>query len=195
MPSTRRLRRFHPPGARGAASSDDLLYPLDVLCAQAGISPPVVRRIARTRIPPPYDELLVHHDDMTLKLERHCGGPIAVRVLCAALKGRSYFRRVLLVEASSARPLAMGAVRIRLDVVGRRNREKILRQEEPLGRILREGGVDFVSSPVAFFDAKPNAEMMAVFRMPKAQTLYGRRTQVTLRGVKIGDIVEVLPLL
>ena len=170
------------------------MYPLDVLYAQAGITPPIVKRISRARVPPPYDGLLVHEDEMTATLERHCGGRIAVRVLSSALKGQSYFRRVLLVEESSARPLAMGAVRIRLDVLGVRNRAKILRQGEPLGRILHDDGVDFLSRPTAFFEVRPNAEMMGVFWMRESRTLYGRRTNVTLAGVKIGDIVEILSL-
>ena len=192
MPSTHPVLRLQPPAAAG--SSNGLSYPLDVLYAQAGIAPPVVKRISRARIPPPYDGLLVHEDDMTVTLERHCGGRVAVRVLSSALKGQSYFRRVLLVQESSARPLAMGAVRIRLDIVGARIRAKILRQREPLGRILRDGGIDFVSQPTAFLKVSPNAEMMGVFWMPEPRTLYGRRTHVTLAGVRIGDIVEVIPL-
>ena len=192
MPSTHRVPRLRPPAAR--ASSNGLLYPLDILCVQAGIAPPVVKKISRARVPPPYDRLLVHEDDMTLTLERHFGGRIAVRVLASALKGPSYFRRVLLVRESSARPVAMGAVRIRLDVLGARNRTKILRQREPLGRILREGGVDFLSRPTAFFEVRPNSEMMGVFWMPKSRILYGRRAHVTLAGVRIGDVVEILPL-
>ena len=194
MPSTRRVLRFQPPAARAAGQSNGLLYPLDVLYAQAGVAPPVVKKISRARVPPPYHGLLVHEDEMTLTLERYCGGRIAVRVLSSAVKGQSYFRRVLLVEESSARPLAMGAVRIRLDVLGARNRAKILRQREPLGRILRDGGIDFLSRPTAFFEVRPNAEMMGVFWMPESRTLYGRRTHVTLAGVRIGDIVEILPL-
>jgi chorismate-pyruvate lyase len=174
--------------------NNGLLYPLDVLYARAGIAPPIVKRISRDRVPAPYDRLLVHEDDMTQTLERHCGARIAVRVLHATLKGRSYFRRVLLVEEPSARPLAMAAVRIRLDAIGAANRAKILRQREPIGRILRDGGIDFLSRPTAFFEAKPNAEMMALFWMAEPRTLYGRRTHVTLGGARIGDIVEILPL-
>ena len=194
MPSTHPVLGLQLPAARAAGPSNGLLYPLDVLYAQAGIAPPVVKKISRARVPPPYHGLLVHEDEMTLTLERHYGGRIAVRVLSCSLKGQSYFRRVLLVQESSARPVAMGAVRIRLDVLGARNRAKILRQREPLGRILRDGGVDFLSRPTAFFEVKPNAEMMGVFWMREARTLYGRRTHVTLAGVRIGDIVEILPL-
>ena len=64
----------------------------------------------------------------------------------------------------------------------------------PLGRILRDGGVDFTSVPREFFAVEPNPEMMGVFWMREPRTLYGRRTEMIRNGAKIGDIVEVLPL-
>jgi len=48
--------------------------------------------------------------------------------------------------------------------------------------------------PREFFEVVPNAEMMGVFWMREAKTLFGRRTEVLLDGKAIGDIVEVLPL-
>ena len=45
-----------------------------------------------------------------------------------------------------------------------------------------------------FLQVTPNAEMMGVFWMREPKTLYGRRTEMMQDGEKIGDIVEVLPL-
>ena len=50
------------------------------------------------------------------------------------------------------------------------------------------------SDPTAFLEVTPNAEMMGVFWMPEARTIYGRQTQVTIAGEKVGDIVEIVPL-
>jgi hypothetical protein len=47
---------------------------------------------------------------------------------------------------------------------------------------------------MAFFELTPNAEMLGVFWMSEPQALYGRRTELTVAGDKIGDIVEILPL-
>ena len=88
----------------------------------------------------------------------------------------------------------MGAIRIRLDAFSARVRADILRNEVPLGRILRDGGVDFLSRPKVFLSITPNPEMMGVFWMREPRTLYGRQTEVLLGGRRIGDIVEVLPL-
>lgn len=187
-PYTRRRRQ------RKALSANGLLYPLDVLYAYAGAQGPAVRRTTAEQIPAPYRNLLVHHNEMTSTLERHFNGPLTVRVLSTFSKGRWYFRRVLLVVAGTGRPVAMGAVRLRLDVFAPAVRARILRQQVPLGRVLRDAGIAYGSHPTAFLRITPNAEMMGVFWMPQPQTLYGRRTEVTLGDRKIGDIVEVLPL-
>jgi hypothetical protein len=101
---------------------------------------------------------------------------------------------VLLAQEYSGRPVEMGAIRIRLDAFVPRVRAEILRNVVPLGRILRDGGVDFTSRPTVFLAITPNPEMMGVFWMREPRTLYGRQTEVLLGGRRIGDIVEVLPL-
>ncbi len=179
---------------RSVGPANGILYPLDLLYAQAGIACPAVKRTTADRIPRPYDKLLVHENEMTSTLERHFGGRVAVRVLSTCTKGRSYFRRVLLVMESSGRPVAMGAVRMTLDAFSARIRARILRQREPLGRILRDAGIDYGSHPTAFFQVTPNSDLLGVFWMPEPLTLYGRQTRMTLGEAKIGDIVELLPL-
>ena len=176
------------------ASRHGILYPLDALYARAGIASPVVKQTPAERIPPPYHSLLVHENEMTFTLERHFGGRVAVRVLTSFSKGQSYFRRVLLAMESTGRPVSMGAVRLKLDAFSPRVRARILSEKAPLGRILSEAGIQYGSHPTAFFTVTPNAEMMGVFWMPEPRTIYGRRTQVTVAGKNIGDIVEILPL-
>lgn len=194
MPATRTLQ-LQRQRNRGTASANGILYPLDALYARAGIADPVAKRTTPDRIPSPYDRLLVHQNEMTSTLERHFGGRLTVRVLSSFSKGRSYFRRVLLALESTGRPVSMGAVRLRLDVFSPRIRARILSQQVPLGRVLSEAGIPYDSRPTAFLKVTPNAEMMGVFWMPEPRTLYGRRTQVTVAGDQIGDIVEILPLL
>ena len=171
-----------------------VLYPLDVVYAQAGIAPPRARVVGPDDIPTPYRSLLVHERDMTLTLEAHFGGRVALRALSTFSKGRSYFRRVLLVQEYSGRPVEMGAIRIDTSVFEPKLRARILRNQIPLGRLLRDGGVDYRSQPRVFLAVTPHSEMMGVFWMRESRTLWGRQTEVTLAGKKIGDIVEILPL-
>jgi hypothetical protein len=88
----------------------------------------------------------------------------------------------------------MGAIRIKVGAFPDRIRRQILKNDVPLGRLLRDGGVKYESRPLAFLSVTPNTEMMGVFWMREPRTLYGRRTEMVHDGRKIGDIVEVLPL-
>jgi chorismate-pyruvate lyase len=194
MPGTRPLQ-IQRQGILGSVSANGILYPLDALYAKAGIAGPVAKRTTPDRIPPPYNGLLVHQNEMTSTLEGYFGGPVTVRVLSSFSRGRSYFRRVLLALEASGRPVAMGAVRLRLDVFRPAVRARILRERVPLGRVLRDAGIDYGSRPTAFLQVTPNAEMMGVFWMPAPRTMYGRQTQVSVGDTRIGDIVEIIPLL
>ncbi len=179
---------------RPRVSSDGLLFPLDFVYAKSGVAPPGVEEIDPDDIPSPYRSLLVHATDMTLTLERHFGGRVALRPLATFTSGPWYFRRVLLAQEYSGRPVEMGAIRIKVGAFNDRIRREILKNDVPLGRLLRDGGVKYESRPKAFLSVTPNPEMMGVFWMRESRTLYGRRTEMIHDGVKIGDIVEVLPL-
>ena len=194
MPSTQRVLALRAMPSRPVSSNNGILYPLDLLYDQAGVPSPSATLTEPDRIPSPYDSLLVHEAEMTRTLERHFGGQLAVRVLSAGVKGQWYMRRVLLAQEYSGRPVAMGAIRIRISVFAPRVRARILSQQTPLGRVLREGGIPFKSRPTRFLEISPNAEMMGVFWMREPLTLYGRQTKMTLEGASIGDVVEVLAL-
>jgi chorismate-pyruvate lyase len=184
-----------PPSADGGRRlRNGILYPLDLAYKRAGIEPPAVRALAPEKLPLPYRSLLVHGNDMTITLERHFGGRVVLRPLSTFVLGGSYFRRVLLAQEYSGRPVEMGALRIRLDAFPAKVRAEIRRHTVPLGRILRDAGIDFVSQARVFLEVTPNQEMMGVFWMREPRKLYGRRTEVLYRGDRVGDIVEVLPL-
>ena len=158
------------------------------------MAPPKVQIVEPDEIPLPYRSLLVHKDDMTLTLERHFGDRIVLRPLSTFSRGHSYFRRVLLVQEYSGHPVEMGAIRMRLDAFGQRLRTRILKNQIPLGRILRDGRFTYLNWVRAFLAITPSPEMMGLFWMREPKTLYGRRTEIRRRNVKIADIVEVLPL-
>ena len=84
--------------------------------------------------------------------------------------------------------------RIRVPAFPARIQTQILKNDVPLGRLLRDGGVAYESRPTVFLSVTPNPEMMGVFWMREPRVLYGRRTEMLYEDVKIGDIVEVLPL-
>ena len=149
--------------------------------------------VAAEEIPEPYRSMLVHEDDMTSTLERHYGGRVVLRALSTFTTGSWYFRRVLLVQEYSGRPVEMGAIRIKLNIFPPKLRKHILDNKIPLGRLLRDHRFVYVSHATAFIAITPNPEMMGVFWMREPRVLYGRRTVISHDGQKIGDIVEVLP--
>ena len=172
-----------------------MLFPLDFVYARSGVELPRVKAIDPDDIPLPYRSLLVHRTDMTLTLERHFGGRVALRPLAT-------FR---------ARPVVFPASPARAGVHGPPGRDgRHPHQGSRLSRahseadparttfrsdaLLRDGGVDYESRPTVFLSVTPNPEMMGVFWMREPKTLYGRRTEMIHNGAKIGDIVEVLPL-
>ncbi len=175
------------------SSSLNPLYPLDIVYRRAGVELPGMKIVAPHQIPMPYRSLLVHEDDMTITLERHFGGRVVLRALSTFMHGAWYFRRVLLVQEYSGRPVEMGAIRMKLNAFGARLKKQILENEVPLGRILRDGSFKYISQARAFLAITPNPEMMGVFWLREPRTLYGRRTEIVRDGNKIGDIVEVLP--
>jgi hypothetical protein len=179
---------------RFEAPRDGVLFPLDAVYERGGVVIPKICVVAPEHIPYPYRTLLVHTSDMTLTLERHFGGPLVVRPLSTARRGSWYVRRVLLAQSYSGRPVEMGAIRINVKGFSEKLQRQIFANVIPLGRLLRDGGVDFESRPRVFFAVLPNAEMMGVFWMREPRTLYGRRTEVFVGDAKIGDIVEILPL-
>ena len=161
---------------------------------RAGIEVPGFEVVEPDAIPLPYRTLLVHDSDMTLTLERHFGGRVVLRPLSTFSLGGSYFRRVLLVQEYAGQPVEMGAIRMELDAFDAPLRRQILDNEIPLGSILRDRRFEYASRVKAFLQLEPNPEMMGVFWMREPRVLYGRRTEIVRGGRKIGDIVEVLPL-
>ena len=103
-----------------ASRSNGMLFPLDFVYARSGVELPQVKAIDPDDIPLPYRSLLVHRTDMTLTLERHFGGRVALRPLATFLHGPWYFRRVLLAQEYTGRPVEMGAIRIRVPALSRR---------------------------------------------------------------------------
>jgi hypothetical protein len=75
-----------------------------------------------------------------------------------------------------------------------RVRAQILQHSTPIGRVLDDGSVRYLSRPRRFLAITPNSEMMALFWMTEPRTLYGRQTELIVDGRAIGEIVEILPL-
>jgi chorismate-pyruvate lyase len=204
-----------PPSSHPALSG---LHPLDELYARRGGAVSIVQTnsasldlitefyarrgqaalfwapIEAAAVPEPYRSLLVHWTDMTSTLENFYKEKLRVQVLARHLSGQDYFREVALWLDPSGRRVAYGATRVRLGLVPADVGREILREEEPLGRILTESGVEFSSQPRAYVQIVPDDFINRSLDLAGPQVLYGRRnTLVDPWERTLADIVEILP--
>lgn len=175
------------------AASADLLYPLTHFCQVGGHPLPVCETIEGAAMPEPYRTLLVHHGDMTSRLEEYHRAAMKLRVLHRECTGDAYRREVLLCTDTNGLPVEYGAIEIDLGAFSDTLRELILEGRQPLGGLLNRNGVRYRSEPRGFLKLAPDSSMDRHFDLTGAHTLYGR-SNVLLNedGRALARIVEVL---
>jgi chorismate-pyruvate lyase len=145
-------------------------------------------------VPEPYRTLLVHRTDMTSTLENFHKERLRVEVLGRHTSGQEYFREVVLRLDQSGRRVEFGAIKILLDLFPAEARSEILRERQPLGRILTESGVEFASQPRGYFRIIPDDFIRRTLDLIGPHVLYGRRnTLVDPWDRPLAEIVEILP--
>lgn len=172
----------------------DALYPLSMFRLARGVSNLKHEIIESNAVPQPYAGLLVHQGDMTSRLENFHGGPIHVYKLTSSNDGKAYYREVVL-RTQEGKPVEYGAIEITLANLPEELREEILAAKRPLGGILNEARISYLSSPRAFLKAQPDAPIREALRLPgDAPALYGRSNEITgYGGETYARIVEILP--
>jgi chorismate-pyruvate lyase len=160
----------------------------------AGRSPLEAELLDPEAIPDPQCDLLVHRSDMTARLIDHHGQDIELWILEKIVVGDDLYRHLVLESVPTRRPLEYGAIRIHLDVLSPRARDRVLEGRIPLGTILKEDAIQYEHRPVAFFRVFSNDLMQRAFRMKEPRWLYGRCNRlVTRAGDPIAEVVEILP--
>jgi chorismate-pyruvate lyase len=145
-------------------------------------------------VPQPFRTLLVHKTDMTSTLENFYKEKLHVEVLGRHTTGQEYYREVVLRLDQSGRRVEFGAIKILLDLFPHDARQEILREHQPLGRILIESGVEFSSQPRGFVRLIPDDFISRTLALSGPQVLYGRRnTLVDPWDRPLAEIVEILP--
>jgi chorismate-pyruvate lyase len=176
-----------------AALNIDLLYPLTLFCRNGGHALPSFEVIEGEDMPMPYRGLLVHHGDMTSRLEEFHGGPLVLEVLHHEHTSEAYRREVVLHVEATGLPVEYGAIEIELGAFEGELRRLILEEHLPLGGLLNRFGVRYRSEPSAFIRLGADAVMQRVFSMPDAHEFYGRCNLLLGKGgAVLARIVEVL---
>jgi hypothetical protein len=176
-----------------AANETELLYPLTLFWQAGGHVLPEYEIIDGPAMPEPYRRLLVHHGDMTSRLEAFWEGKIVLEVLHREHMPEAYRREVVLHIESTDLPVEYGAIEIDLTAFDGELRRLILEQHLPLGGLLNRFGVRYHSEPRGFIKLGADAMMQRLFRLPDAQEFYGRSNVLLGANDRVlARIVEVL---
>lgn len=160
--------------------------------SQAGAPPPLIESIAADALPEVARSLLAHDSDMTSTLEQFYKAAIHIRVLRRERLHSLYLREVVLVTENGL-PVEYGVIKIDLNRFPGEARQLILAERLPLGRILQEMQIPYLSRPQTFYAISPNryiAEQLGLESCPK---LYGRRNLLLNPERKLlADVLEIL---
>ena len=141
--------------------------------------------VAATEVPSPFQELLDHHNHMTVTLEKACGGPLAVEVKRRRLTREHYERKSILRAARGGRVLQYCVVRLSCACLDESVREDIEAEQIPLGRILIHHNVLRQVQMFALWKITTGPELMTAFGL--ARTMHHVRPHRThLSGWRTG---------
>lgn len=173
--------------------TSDILYPLSCFDCDASKGVTRARILEAEELPEPYRTLLAHDRDMTGTLETYFKQPMTLRVHVRKIEGDSLYRQVSLVGMHDGRPAEFGAIRIDLSCFDGETRDLVAQCKVPLGRVLREHDVAYVSNPSAYLEVTPD-ELLSDALQVSTGPLYGRKNELKMPdGRAIAQIIEILP--
>jgi chorismate-pyruvate lyase len=173
----------------------DLLYPLSAFDPDDGSVLSSATILEAEELPQPYRMLLAHDRDMTGTLETYFNQSMTLRVFGKKGDGDSLFRQVVLEGVEDGVPREFGAIRIDLSCFTGETRDIVSACKVPLGRVLREHGVPYVSNPSAYLCVTPDAVLGEALHADTGP-LYGRKNELKMPdGRSIAKIIEILPKL
>lgn len=162
----------------GLFQSNDVIDSFDVVSAD--------------QVPPPYHDLLVHEQHMTVTVEAYHGDLVDVRILERRHQGDSYARKILLTLQQSGKVVQFGIVRVDLGVCSQPVREEIVAGQTPFGRVLLEHNVLRRIEPTAYLRLTPGAAMMGWFGMERLEPVYGRLAIIHYNEQPAVELVEIV---
>lgn len=167
---------------------------IGVFYGWGGASPPPYRTIESAKIPEPYHTLLVHDRDMTSTLEKYHGRKIQLQPDCTCENDGMLKRRVALLTHNPHRIVEVGAIRIAMRRFGPAAADLIRHAQMPLGAVLRECDVRYVSRPCVFFQIESDELLRRMLNLTALHHLYGRQNILSdSEGHSLAEVLEILP--
>ena len=159
-----------------------------------GLKAPELERVDVAEIPEPYRGLLVHDADMTSTLKRYHGDSLVLNRLHLERGTNVLDREVVLCKASSGKPVEYGVIRIMLAPFENQAQEVIMAGEKPLGQILDDFDVAYVSRPSEYFRVPSVAYLDKQLADSDVASRYGRINTLTKPcGELLAKVLEILP--
>jgi hypothetical protein len=143
-------------------------------------------------IPHPEDELLVHHDHMTVTLQRHHGKPVEVTVMDERLEGHFYRRMIKLTLAGTDRVVELGAVRLDLRFMPEEVSAEIRQKQTPLGAILIKHKLHRRVKPRYFVRVPSGGPVLDLFGVQTSEAVYGRVGTIYCDGEPCIEMLEIV---
>ena len=179
------------PGAEAALL--DLCRPF----APANFSPECVI-VQPAEIPFPQDQLLVHHEHMTVVLRKHHGAPVEVHVMDEQLDGDIYTRKICLTPQGSNKVVEWGIVKLDFRYMAAAVRDEILAKRLPLGAVLIKHKVLRRVKPRWFLRLPPGGPVLGLFATPAlpdpsfGSAAYGRIGTIYCNEEPAIEVIEVV---
>jgi len=145
-------------------------------------------------LPAPARQLLDHPRDMTSTLADFHGDKLRVEVLQQQEAGGLYLREVYLRTQTADTVVEYGVIAIALDQFEPAGQEAIRAGRKPLGALLHEFGIPFVSAPIGFFTITAGSLARTPLGSFCQGTCHGRFNCLsTPAGTPFAWIMEILP--
>lgn len=158
-----------------------------------GGEPPACTVLPAAALPADVRPLLDHRGSMTLTLETHWGGSLAVRRLADAEEAGTLTRASVLHTAAGGLPVELAVIRIALPALPAALHEALRTAAVPFGRLLADHGIAFAAEPLAFFRLDADSVAAAHGAVEPGTPLHGRLNRiVTPEGVELCEVVEIV---
>jgi hypothetical protein len=167
---------------------------LSELCAPFvhGYFAPECSIVQPENIPNPQDELLVHHQHMTVVLEKHHGKPVQVQVLEESIEGNFYRRKISLTPIGSEKVVEWGIVRLDLRYMPKNVAAEIREKRTPLGAILIKHKVHRRVKPRYFLRFPDGSAVLKLFAPEPQGLLYGRLGTIYCDNEPCIELLEIV---
>ena len=166
----------------------------DFIEGNCGLSGQSFWLIEPSEMPQPQRRLLCHDTDMTSTLSAFHGSALQVDALRKRKHQDTYIREVYLKTIKGGEIVEYGVIAIFLQSFEPEQRKVIVRDRKPLGGLLHQFEIEFISAPLCFFSLSQSAvarNPMAGFGQPK---YYGRFNELAKpNGQSLAWIMEILP--